>query len=214
MIVLGSPSSDILTMAHKRRVPIELIVMGGSAGSFSVTNRLLATLPESFPTPIVIVLHRLKEKREGFREALQIRSGIQIVEPDDKTPIEKGKVYIAPANYHLLIESRSYLSLATTELVQYSRPSIDVLFDSAADVFGSHCLGILLSGANRDGAFGLKRIQSKGGATVVQAPHDAPMPTMPEAAMKMITPDLVLTEEELQRLFAMLHATGLDSTQQ
>ncbi|MCS7086944.1 MAG: chemotaxis protein CheB, partial [Bacteroidia bacterium] len=132
------------------------------------------------------------DKREGFKEALEIKSVLPVVEPNDKDFIEPGKVFIAPANYHLLIENKERFALAVTELIQYSRPSIDVLFDSCADVFGRAALSIVLSGANKDGAFGVKRIKKKGGFVIVQDPQECSMTTMPEAAINAVEPDMIL----------------------
>jgi two-component system, chemotaxis family, protein-glutamate methylesterase/glutaminase len=172
--------------------PVGLVVIGGSAGSFPIVSRLLEAVSPSFPVAIVMCLHRLKDKREGFREALEIKSAIPVAEPEDKGEIRPGMAYVAPANYHLLIEAPGHFSLAITELVQYSRPSIDVLFESAADVFESSLLGILLSGANRDGALGMRRIGARGGLTFVQDPAESSMPTMPDAAIQMARIDAVL----------------------
>lgn len=204
MIVLGSPHTHAFPELLSRKDSLTALVIGGSAGSFSVTNRLLEQLPPSFPLPVIIALHRLKDKREGFKEALQIRSKLPVNEPDDKTHIQPGTVYIAPANYHLLIETPEVFALSTTELVQYSRPSIDVFFDSAADVFGKGLVAILLSGANRDGASGLYRIQEKGGLTIVQDPADCSMPTMPAAAIKLMAPDYILPEHKIVQLLQTL----------
>jgi two-component system chemotaxis response regulator CheB len=175
----------------------EAVFIGGSAGSFPVVNRLLEKLPATFPLPIVMCLHRLKDKREGFKEALEIKSNLVVNEPNDKDPIRVGHVYLAPANYHLLVETRQLFSLATTEVVQYSRPSIDVLFESVADVYGDTAMAILLSGANRDGAAGMARIKQKGGYLVVQDPAECSMSTMPEAALKATAVDKVLTSEQI-----------------
>jgi len=110
----------------------QALVIGGSAGSFPVINRILESLKPGYRLPLIMCLHRLKDKREGFQEALRIKSKLPVSEPDDKSPIEHGNAYVAPANYHLLVEKPGLFALATTELVQYSRPSIDVLFESAA----------------------------------------------------------------------------------
>jgi two-component system chemotaxis response regulator CheB len=190
---------------------LELLVIGGSAGSFTVVNRMLARLPKNFQLPIVMCLHRLKDKREGFKEALEIKSMLPVLEPDDKQKIEPGKVYLAPANYHLVIGSMRHFGLATTELVQYSRPSIDVMFESAADIYRSRILAILLSGANRDGALGMKRIKQKGGFTIVQDPTEAAMDTMPSAALQATEIDLCLTAEEIYSYLEQLNQRLLAS---
>ncbi|MDW8332964.1 MAG: chemotaxis protein CheB [Bacteroidia bacterium] len=178
--------------ASRFKNKFEIVVIGGSAGSFPVVNRMLEKINPAFKLPIAMCLHRLKDKREGFKEALEIKSVLPVVEPNDKDFIEPGKVFIAPANYHLLIENKERFALAVTELIQYSRPSIDVLFDSCADVFGHTALSIVLSGANKDGAFGVKRIKKKGGFVIVQDPQECSMTTMPEAAINAVEPDMIL----------------------
>lgn len=210
MIVIGSPSGsskpNVLGDLTEARARVQVVLIGGSAGSFSVTHRLLEQLPPDYRLPVVVVLHRLKDKREGFKEALQIRTRVVVEEPDDKTLVEPGKAYIAPANYHLLFETPQQLALATTELVQFSRPSIDVLFESAADVLGPRVLAILLSGANRDGAAGMYRIGRRGGFLAVQDPADAAMPTMPQAALQLSKPTWTLPEYQLAELLCGLQA--------
>lgn len=192
---------------HAAQLPLasrlKAVVIGGSAGSFPVVNRMLERLPANFPLPILMCLHRLKDKREGFKEALEIKSALPVTEPDDKQPLRPGVVYIAPANYHLLVDAPGIVSLSTTEVVQYSRPSIDVLFESAADLWGRHLLAVLFSGANRDGAQGMRRIKDKGGFLVVQDPAECAMATMPEAAIRATTVDLVLGADQI---FASLSA--------
>jgi len=173
------------------------VVIGGSAGSFTIVTRILSGIPKNFSLPLILCLHRLKDKREGFKEALEIKSQIPVMEPDDKQPILPGVAYLAPANYHLLIEPSMNFALSTTDLVQYSRPSIDVMFESAADSFQNHLLAFLLSGANRDGASGMRSIQMKGGYTIVQDPKECTMVTMPEAALKIAKIDEVLSTEQM-----------------
>lgn len=186
---------------------IEAVVIGGSAGSFTVITQILAELPQPFHFPLILCLHRLKDKREGFKEALEIKSKIKIIEPEDKTPIEPNHAYLAPANYHLQIENKKHFALSTLELVQFSRPSIDVLFESAADVYREHLLAILLSGANRDGADGMKAVKHRNGITVVQEPKSCPMPTMPDAAIKSTTIDFKLVPAQISELLFLLNQT-------
>lgn len=178
-----------------------VLVVGGSAGSFPLVSKFLEALPANFPLPVLMCLHRLKDKREGFKEALEVKSSLPVKEPVDKEAIEPGVVYVAPANYHMLVEEGGRISLSTTELVQYSRPSIDVLFESVADVYGANALGLLYSGANRDGALGMMRMKAKGAYLVVQDPDDSPMRTMPESAIAATEVDLVLTAAGIQETF-------------
>jgi two-component system, chemotaxis family, protein-glutamate methylesterase/glutaminase len=189
-------------LANRR---IEVVLIGGSAGSFPVVNTILEYLPSDYSLPVVLCLHRLRDKREGFREALEIKSRLPVLEPNDKDTIVEGNVYLAPSNYHLLIENPYTFALSTTELVQFSRPSIDVLFESAADAWGPNVLAIVLSGANRDGAFGMKWLKRKGGFNVVQDPKTCTMPTMPEACIGMTEIDLVLDVTDIISLLLQLH---------
>lgn len=134
------------------------IVIGGSAGSFQGVVKILSRLPEKFPLPIILCLHRLKHVRHGFVEALSIKSVIQVTEPYDKESIKKGGVYLAPANYHMSVELGHNFALSTEEMVNNSRPAIDITLGSCAYVYKEKLIGILLSGANRDGAVGMKSI--------------------------------------------------------
>ena len=183
----------------------DIVVIGGSAGSFPVVSRILEQMPANYRVPIVMCLHRLKDKREGFKEALEIKSMLPIDEPNDKDPILPGHVYIAPANYHLLVEDDKHFSLSTTELVQYSRPSIDVLFESVADIFKHRVFAVLLSGANRDGALGMKRIKDKMGYTIVQNPTESSMSTMPQSAIESTNIDSILSVDEIIAFMQSLH---------
>jgi two-component system, chemotaxis family, protein-glutamate methylesterase/glutaminase len=161
------------------------VVIGGSAGSFQGIVKILAQLPADFPLPIIMALHRLKHFRHGFVEALSIKSALQITEPDDKDPIRKGIVYLAPANYHMSVELGNHFSLSTESMVNDSRPAIDITLSTAAYAYRNKLVGILLSGANKDGAFGMKCISDKGGLTIVQEPAECMIDTMPKAALAL-----------------------------
>lgn len=171
------------------------IVIGGSAGSFQVVVRILQSLPPSFPIPIVLCLHRLKHVRSGFVEALSIKSSLPIVEPYDKEQLRSGCAYLAPANYHLYVELGGKFALTTEEMVNHSRPSIDLTFFSIARVFRDRAVGIILSGANRDGALGLRSIKRLGGLTLVQDPEECDVRTMTEASIAATAVDKVLSTE-------------------
>lgn len=168
------------------------VVIGGSAGSFQGIVRILAALPPDFPLPIILALHRLKHVRNGFVEALSLKSVMPVVEPEDKEPVRKSTAYLAPANYHLSVELGHYFSISTEEMVNNSRPSIDITLSSAAYVYRNKLVGILLSGANRDGALGMKSIHDKGGITIVQTPEECMIDTMPRSAQAVTTIDHVL----------------------
>jgi len=171
------------------------IVVGGSAGSFQGITKILEKLPKEFPLPIILCLHRLKHVRHGFVEALSLKSTKEVREPYDKEPIKGRFVYLAPANYHMAIELGHYFSLSTEEMVNNSRPAIDITLSSAAYVYRDKLIGILLSGANRDGGLGMKHIKDKGGFTVVQEPEECIIDTMPQAALKLTKVDLILTTD-------------------
>ncbi len=162
----------------------KLIIIGGSAGSFLIITKIISSLPKDYPIPVVLVLHRLKHVKHGFVETLSVRSNMPIVEPFDKEKIKPGNIYLAPANYHLYIEVAGTFALSTEEPVNHSRPSIDLTFMTGGYAYRNKCIGIILSGANKDGASGLKKIKDYGGITIVQNPSNAQMPTMPIAAIE------------------------------
>ncbi len=182
------------------------IVIGGSAGSFQVISKILQHLPEDFQIPIIMCLHRLKDVRNGFAEALNIKSSKIITEPEDKEHIRKGSIYLAPANYHLGIELGNTFTLSTEEMVNNSRPAIDITFTTASYVFRNKLIGILLSGANRDGGLGMKRISQRGGLTIVQEPKECLIDTMPNAAIELAPRiDYILTTEGIIDILLHLH---------
>ena len=173
------------------------VVIGGSAGSFQGIVKILAQLPPHFPLPIIMALHRLKHVRNGFVEALSLKSVSQVVEPCDKEPIKKGSVYLAPSNYHLSVELGNYFALSTEEMVNNSRPAIDITLGTAAYVYRDKLIGILLSGANRDGGLGMKFIKDKGGVTIVQEPDECMIDAMPRAAMALTQVDHVMRVDQI-----------------
>jgi two-component system chemotaxis response regulator CheB len=160
----------------------EIVVVGTSLGGLNALGTILGGLPQAFPLPLVIVQHRGRETHDGLAEFLAGGSALPVTEPRDKQPILPGRAYLAPADYHLLVE-RGYLTLSTEAPVQFARPSIDVLFESAADSYGSHVIGVVLTGANSDGARGAARILQQGGLVVAQEPTTAESPIMPESAI-------------------------------
>ncbi len=173
------------------------VIIGGSAGSFQVITKILASLPKNFNIPLFLCLHRLKHVRSGFVEALSIKSVLPIVEPFDKEHIRSGKIYLAPANYHMYIELGNTFALSTEEPVNHSRPSIDLSFFSAAYSYKNKLVGILLSGANKDGALGLKRVKDFGGLTIVQDPDECQVKTMTTAAMSLLKVDHVHSTNQI-----------------
>ena len=176
---------------------IKVIVIGGSAGSFPVATEILAALPKNFSIPIIFGMHRLKHIRNGFAEALQLKSKIPVIEVEDKDKIKTGSAYVAPANYHLLTELGGTFALSTEEMEHHSRPAIDLLFHSAAYAYGKKMLAIILSGANKDGADGMKYAHQKKAFTIVQDPNDCKVPTMTNATLKLFEPNKILSSEEI-----------------
>lgn len=165
-----------------------LVIIGGSAGSFPVLLDIIKKLPEHFLQPIVIVVHRQRNVMSEFAKILaESNKSKKIVEPDDKDPMENTCIYVAPQNYHLLIEKDHTFSLDYSEAVKYSRPSIDVSFESAAAIYKNRLTAILLSGANNDGTEGLKKVAANGGTVIVQDPRTADFPVMPRAAITGVT---------------------------
>jgi len=175
----------------------ELLLIGGSAGSLEVLIQVLPRLHKFTAFSLVIVLHRKSTDDNLLEELIALKTSLPVREIEDKTPLEKGSIYVAPADYHLLLEKDRLFGLDVSDKVNYSRPSIDVVFQSAADAYGKGAVAVLLSGANADGTAGLKTIKAAGGRVVVQDPATAEMPYMPQYAMGQIIPDFVLSPEEI-----------------
>ena len=176
---------------------IKLVVIGGSAGSLEVLLKILPALNLGFSIPVVIVLHRKNTSDSVLAELLQSKIALPVHEVEEKEKIEAGTVYIAPADYHLLFEEDGTFSLDYSEKVHYSRPGIDVSFESAAGVYGSSLLAILLSGASSDGADGFGIVMEKGGVTIAQDPDTAEVSYMPAAAIAKHNVSYVLNVEEI-----------------
>lgn len=177
----------------------ELICIGASWGGLNAVGRLLTDLPAAVELPVVLAQHRSADSKEGaLAQLLGMQGTRRVQDAVDKVALEPGNVYIAPPDYHLLVE-RGSLALSVDERIQFARPSIDVLFESAADAYGPGVIGIILTGANEDGARGLARIKESGGVAIVQDPADAARTTMPEAAIAATAADAVLPLEEIGR---------------
>jgi two-component system chemotaxis response regulator CheB len=171
----------------------ELIAIGTSLGGLHALTRLLGDLPRDLPVPIVIVQHRSPSADgSGLARLLQSATPLTVVEADDKMPMETGTVYLAPPDYHLLVEEPGELALSTDAPVRAARPSIDVLFQTAAEAYGSDVIGVLLTGASADGAEGLAAIKARGGRVIVEDPSTAECGTMPAAGLAATTVDYVL----------------------
>jgi len=175
----------------------QLIVIGGSAGSLDVLLHVIPKLKANFHIPIVLVLHRMNSYDSTLAELIAAKTTLKVKEVEDKEPIKAGNIYIAPADYHLLVEKDGMFSLDFSEKVNFSRPSIDITFASAADAFGERTLGILLSGANADGVDGMQAIKNAGGLAVVQDPKTAEVSFMPAQAILNIEVDKILKIEEM-----------------
>jgi two-component system chemotaxis response regulator CheB len=175
----------------------ELICIGASWGGLNAVGRLLSDLDEEIDVPIVLAQHRHPDSLpKTLAELLRLRIKRPVLDVEDKMPIERRHVYIAPPDYHLLVE-RGAFALSLDDRVQYSRPSIDVMFESAAYAYGRGVIGIILTGANEDGAAGLALIKQRGGVAVIQDPEGALRRTMPEAAIAATAADAILPLEEI-----------------
>lgn len=174
----------------------EIVVIGCSMGGMNAMEQILGELPTDFPLPIAIVQHRYRTSDEGLPAFLRRRTKLAVVDALDKQWIKPGTVYLAPADYHLLV-SPGELHLSVDDAVAYSRPSVDVLFDSAAEAYGAAVIAVVLTGANADGARGVERVKRNGGFVVVQDPKSAEAPSMPEAAIAAARVDRILRLERI-----------------
>lgn len=186
------------------RHAVEAVVIGASAGGVHALLALLSGLPERFLLPIIAVLHLPKERDSRLADVFQQRLAMTVREAADKETIAPSTLYFAGSGYHLSIEMDRTFSLSCEEPVNYSRPSIDVLMESAADAYGPSLAGVLLTGANFDGAAGLARIKQRGGLTAVQDPAEAQVATMPQAAIHKLKPNLILTLDGIRQLLIQL----------
>ncbi|MEL1255416.1 chemotaxis protein CheB [Flavobacterium sp. DGU38] len=182
----------------------KVVIIGGSAGSLNVLMQILPQLSPIKSFAIVIVVHRKSTDEQTFEELIEIKSAVKVKQVEDKVPFLPGFIYIAPSNYHLLFEKNNTLSLDISEKVNYSRPSIDVSFESAAEVYKDKLVGILLSGSNADGTEGLKAIQKEGGTVIIQNPESAEMSFMPNHAIQNTRPDYVLNIKEILQYILLM----------
>ena len=177
-------------------MPGGIVVVGASWGGLQALTTLVSGFPASFPFPVVVVQHRSRDSTSVLAELLQDVSKLQICEVEDKAPIVDGHVHIAPPDYHLLVDRGSF-SLSTEAPLRYSRPSIDITFESVANAYNAEAVGVVLTGANQDGSAGLQTIVARGGTAIVQDPETAESPTMPRAALAAVPTATVLPIEEL-----------------
>jgi two-component system chemotaxis response regulator CheB len=175
----------------------DLVCIGASWGGLRAVGQVLADLPADFDTPIAIAQHRHRDSQDGaLADLLRAQIKRPVLDAEDKMRIEPRHVYVAPPDYHLLVERGSF-ALSVDERIQFARPSIDVLFESAADAYGAGVIGIILTGANDDGAYGLARIKEIGGVALIQDPEGAARRTMPDAAIAATVADAILPLEEI-----------------
>jgi two-component system chemotaxis response regulator CheB len=187
---------------------IDAIVLGASAGGVEALSILLPYLPAGLRASVYIVVHLPRERPSLLTELFVPKCALQVKEAEDKMPVEPGTVYFAPPNYHLLVDKGRRLALSVDDLVNFSRPSIDVLFQSASDIYGARLMGIILTGANDDGTAGLAAVHRAGGLTIVQEPDSAQVPHMVASALKRTQADYVLPLDEIGKLLKMLPSSG------
>jgi len=192
-------------MANNGAVGYDLVVVGTSWGGLAALRTLVAGLPGDFQMAVALVQHRHKESDHLLRTLLQERTALEVCEVEDKMPLQHGRIYVAPPDYHTLVEP-GHFSLSTEAPVRFSRPSIDVTFQSAADSYGHRTVGIVLTGANADGSAGLRRISDRGGMAIVQDPSTAESALMPAAAVKAVPRARVMELSDMVKFVAQLPA--------
>ncbi len=175
----------------------QALVVGASAGGIYALSTVFSSFPQDFPLPVLVVQHMHPHLKSQLAHILQKKTALKTQEAEEKESIKSGIIYIAPPNYHLLVELDRSLSLSTDGRVNYARPAVNVLFESAADAYQDRLIGLILTGANNDGATGLRRIKQAGGYTIVQEPHTAESSSMPEAACAATEVDIILPLEEI-----------------
>lgn len=191
-------SNDSAIQNPHSKIQNRLVVIGGSQGGLVALQRLLGQIPGEFTLPVVIVLHRGRQHKDLLTGLLQTTSALKVVEAEDKTALIGGRIYVAPADYHLLVDG-DHLALSTERPVNHARPSIDVLFESAAFARADRLIAVLLTGAGRDGVQGLKAVKKCGGHIIVQDPQDAENPILPKAALAEVEADAVLSLDQMGR---------------
>jgi two-component system chemotaxis response regulator CheB len=179
------------------RFRYKAIAIGASAGGITACRKLLTLIDKELNIPVFIVQHIKKDNTSDVGKLMSELTGLEVIEPESNTPVLPYKVYLAPADYHMVIEQDKTISLLSSEPVNYSRPSIDVLFESAAEAYGEELIGIILSGSSCDGTKGILRIEELGGCTVVQNPDDTEFNTMPFSAMARADTDFIGSIEEI-----------------
>jgi two-component system chemotaxis response regulator CheB len=196
-----------VSIVDLERMQLDAVVIGTSAGGVEALTRILPNLPATTPVAILIVVHIPRERSSVLTEIFRHKCAMRVEEAIDKCAIERGCIYFAPPDYHVLVDRGPQIALSVDDMVQFSRPSIDVLFESAADFYGKSLLGILLTGGNEDGASGLAYIARCGGTTVLQDPAEAAASTMPQGALKLMTPTHVMRLDDIAALLTTIART-------
>ncbi|HEY0463135.1 MAG TPA: chemotaxis protein CheB [Polyangiaceae bacterium] len=191
---------------HQHLLASEALIMGASAGAVEALSQLLPAVPESARIPVVVIVHLPPNRASLLPEVFAARCLARVLEPEDKQPVTAGSIWFAPANYHLLFEADRSFAFSTDLPVNFSRPSIDVSFESAADVFGERLCCVVLTGANDDGAQGASVVRQKGGLVIVQDPNTAEAKQMPNAAISRSNPQIIASLPEIADLIRL--ATG------
>ena len=196
-------------MAEEQLNTYQIVVIGGSAGSLDVVLKIIAALPINMQSTVLVVLHRKNTSDSPLVNIFASRTKLPVKEVEDKEALLPGTIYLAPPDYHLLIEDAQNFSLDCSEKIHYSRPSIDVTFESAGETFGAQCAGVLLSGANADGAQGLKAIRQQGGFTIAQDPSTAEVGFMPQQAILIDAAASIITTDNLPSFISNLVITKI-----
>ncbi len=195
-------NNDYITKSRKYKV----IVIGVSTGGIKALKTILSVLPSEFALSVIIAMHRHKDTDGYLERSLDKECKMHVKQADEKEEIKAGVVYVAPPNYHLLIEDDRTFSMSVEGAVNYARPSVDVVFESAAEVYGEGLIGVVLTGANKDGSLGLKKIKEAGGLAIVQTPETSEVADMPRAAIAAVNPDYVLPLEKIGTLLRKLES--------
>lgn len=188
---------------------IDAVVIGASAGGLEALSLLLPAFRPDCGVPVLVVVHLPRERPSLLPEVLSPKCRLPVMEAQDKQPLAPSTIFVAPPDYHLLVDQGPQLALSSDELVHYSRPSVDVLFESAADVYGNALLGVILSGANSDGAAGLRCVEQQGGLTLVQSPSSALASAMPLAALAATSRSAVLDPYQLAEVVGAIEKGAL-----
>ncbi|HEY3254048.1 MAG TPA: chemotaxis protein CheB [Polyangiaceae bacterium] len=199
----------MLAQDHRQHLlACQALVMGASSGAVEALGQLLPVVPEAARIPIVVVVHLPPNRPSLLAEVFGARCRARVREPEDKEPMTAGSIWFAPANYHLLLEADRSFALSIDPPVNFSRPSIDVLFESAADAFGESLCCVVLTGANDDGAYGASEVRRRGGLVIAQEPSTAEAKEMPSAAISRANPQIIATLPEIAELIGLLTRTA------